>query len=236
MTQVSVNSAGSAGSVESADPAEAAEAVERRGGGGGKVADHRCACSGRAADHRRADSPGRPDRAGHELGDPQAGLEPAVPPAGGHGGIRPGAAAGHAGRGDGAEPRDPAAAAAAVAPAALAPARRLLAGSPALHRGHAGLPGPGRDALGAQPGLAAQPAAPAAGQRGDRRGHGLPDPGGLVGHRQLRGLRPDRRAGRQPVHDQPARLAGDAPGYSTTSTSWAGPGGTSHRSTARWPP
>ena len=32
-----------------------------------------------------------------------------------------------------------------------------------------GLPGAGRDAVGAQPGLAAQPAAPAAGQRGHRR-------------------------------------------------------------------
>ena len=41
-----------------------------------------------------------------------------------------------------------------------------------------------------------EPADPAAGQHGHRRHHGLPHPGGLLGHRELRGLRPDRRAGR----------------------------------------
>ena len=64
---------------------------------------------------------------------------------------------------------------------------------PALHREHPGLPGPGRDAVGAQPGLAPQPQAPAVGQHGDHRGHGEPHPGGLLRHRQLRGVRPDRR-------------------------------------------
>ena len=55
-------------------------------------------------------------------------------------------------------------------------------------RRHPRLPGAGRDAVGAQPGLAPQPASPAAGQRGRRRGHGEPHPGRLIGYRQLRGI------------------------------------------------
>ena len=41
---------------------------------------------------------------------------------------------------------------------------------------------------------------------GDRRGHGQPDARRLIGYRQLRGLRPDSRAGRQPVHHHPGQV------------------------------
>src|SRR5215469_2586559 len=144
---------------------------------------------------------------GHEPGDPQAGLEPAV---GSHGRpqpVRGRPAARNDRRGDRAERRDRAGQAAAVFhPAGAGPLgnQRRHRVDPALHREHPGLPGPGRDAVGAQPGLAPQPQAPAVGQHGDHRGHGQPHPGGLFRHRQLRGLRADRHAGREPLCHQPA--------------------------------
>ena len=105
-----------------------------------------------------------------------------------------------------AEHRDAAGQAAAVAPAAVAAATSTSSRCrDPVHRRHPRLPGARRDALGAQPGLAAQSAPPAPGQRGHRRGDGQPHPGRLIGHRELRRLRPDRGAGRQPVHDKPGR-------------------------------
>ena len=57
---------------------------------------------------------------------------------------------------------------------------------------------------------------------GRRRGHGLPHPGRLVGHRELRRLRPDRGAGREPVHaPTPLAWLGDHSPYTqAVGTMW----------------
>src|SRR5215471_1437023 len=54
--------------------------------------------------------------------------------------------------------------------------------------------------------MAPRPAPSAPGQRGHRRGHGQPHPGWLIGHSELCGVRPHSRAGREPVHNQPAGM------------------------------
>ena len=92
-----------------------------------------------------------------------------------------------------------------------------------LYRGrHPRLPGAGRDAVGAQPGLAPEPAQAAAGQRGRRRGHGQPHAGRLIGYRELRGIRPDSGTGRESVHDQPGSWPSRTTRVSTRSSARCG--------------
>ena len=156
---------------------------------------------------RRQARSGRPGRAGHEHGDPQARLEQALRPQGRHHRVRSSACCWECSSAR--RRRTPRRCRSGCR--CRTSCRRWPLQRPhdddALYRGHPRLPGAGRDAVGAQPGLAPRPASPAAGQRGHRRGHGQPHPGWLIRYRELCGIWPHRGAGRESVHHQPAAWA-----------------------------
>ncbi len=199
MTRASIDSVGPPGSAGKAGPvSEAVEPDGHRVGSACRSSVSRICCAGAGKASRDAWPGRRPrsDRAGHEHRDPQACLESARQPTGRRHRVRMWPAAGRDRRGHGAEHRDAADQAAAVAFPAVPVAPPRHHGGAAVCGRRSVLPGAGRHAVGAQPGLAPGPAQAAAGQRGRRRGHGQPHPGGLLRYRELRGVWPDIGAGR----------------------------------------